>query len=88
MRTKEGRLGLVRDDVSPGFKVCILYGCSVPVILQEIKKSPAELKAEQVNRYDQWYGKVKMVAAFCEVRYLLLKKKRRKVEKFREEEER
>jgi hypothetical protein len=83
MRTEGGRLGLVRDDVSPGFKVCILYGCSVPVILEEIKKTSAELKAELIDRYNQWYSKVKMVVAFCEVRYLLVKAKREQ-EKSRE----
>jgi len=53
MRTKGGRLGLVRDDVSPGFKICILYGCSVPVVLQKIPKSTIELKAELEDRYNQ-----------------------------------
>jgi Heterokaryon incompatibility protein (HET) len=88
MRTSQGRLGLVRDDVSPGFKVCILYGCSVPVILQEFKKSPAELKAELIDRYNQWYSKVKVVVAFCEVRYMLEKKRKRKLEESREMERR
>ena len=35
MRTKAGRLGIVRKDVHPNDLVCILYGCSVPVILRE-----------------------------------------------------
>ncbi|PMD58677.1 HET-domain-containing protein [Hyaloscypha bicolor E] len=37
MRTKDGRLGIVRDDVSAGFQVCILYGCSVPVGKKEFE---------------------------------------------------
>ncbi|KAH8790720.1 hypothetical protein BGZ57DRAFT_962210 [Hyaloscypha finlandica] len=63
----------VRDDVSSGFQVCILYGCSVPVVLQKIKKQPPELKAELIDRYDQWYkqfySKVGTVVAFCGYRY-------------------
>jgi hypothetical protein len=85
MRTDQGRLGLVRDDVSPGFKVCILYGCSVPVILQEFKKSPAELKTELIDRYNQWYSKVKVVVAFCEVSNM---KRKKKLEESRETERR
>jgi hypothetical protein len=89
MRTKGGRLGLVRDDVRPGFKVCILYGCSVPVILQKIDKTPAELKAELIDRYNLWYNKVKMLVAVCELRYSKQKAKeeREQVEKSRESRE-
>jgi hypothetical protein len=84
MRTRGGRLGLVRDDVSPGFKVCILYGCSVPVILQKIDKSPAELKAELIDRYNLWYNKVKMLVAYCKLRYLKQRAKEEREEKSRE----
>ena len=80
MRTKGGRLGLVQDDVSPGFKVCILYGCSVPVILEEKPKTKAELKAELIDRYNQWYDRVRVVVAFCELRYKLVKAKREQKE--------
>jgi len=86
MRTTGGRLGLVRDDVRPSFKVCILYGCSVPVILEKIDKTPAELKAELIDRYNLWYNKVKMLVAYCKLRYLKQKAKeeREQVEKSRE----
>jgi len=73
MRMKDRRLGMVRDDASSGFQVCILYGCSVPVVLQKIRKQLPELKAELIDRYDQWYkqfyGKVETVVAFCGYRY-------------------
>ncbi|KAH8767748.1 hypothetical protein F5882DRAFT_521848 [Hyaloscypha sp. PMI_1271] len=73
MRTKDGCRGIVRDDVSSGFQVCILYGCSVPVVLQRIEKQLPELKAELIDRYDQWYkqfySKVETVVAFCGYRY-------------------
>jgi hypothetical protein len=34
VKTKAGRLGLVASNVKEGDLVCILYGCSVPVILR------------------------------------------------------
>ena len=41
-RTARGRLGLGRGDAKPGDKVFILYGCTVPVILAEHSKNPAD----------------------------------------------
>ncbi|KAH8744577.1 heterokaryon incompatibility protein-domain-containing protein, partial [Hyaloscypha finlandica] len=35
VKTKTGRLGLVASNVREGDLVCILYGCSVPVILRQ-----------------------------------------------------
>jgi hypothetical protein len=54
VRTKGGRLGLVRDDVRPGDKVCILYGCSVPVIIRQFHKDHEQLLAEQHANYHAW----------------------------------
>jgi len=34
MRTAGGRLGIVKKNVRPGDLICILFGCSVPVILR------------------------------------------------------
>jgi hypothetical protein len=48
------RLGLVRDDVRPGFKICILYGCSVPVVLQEIIKTKDEAQKELQALYEDF----------------------------------
>ncbi|KAK4213362.1 heterokaryon incompatibility protein-domain-containing protein [Rhypophila decipiens] len=39
--TKRGKLGLARS-VQKGDKVCILYGCTVPVIVREAKKKTAQ----------------------------------------------
>lgn len=64
MTTKEGRLGLVRDDVKPGYMVCILYGCSVPVILQKINKSDNDMLIEQEVLYEEWLQKRKRVVCF------------------------
>jgi hypothetical protein len=43
VRTKSGKLGLAGPNVQVGDKICILYGCSVPVILRK-----SEEKAEEV----------------------------------------
>jgi hypothetical protein len=69
MKTAKGRLGLVCDDVRPGFEVCILYGCSVPVILQRIKKSDDEVKAEQRDLYNQWKKELNRLVALCQARF-------------------
>ncbi|KAK8103505.1 uncharacterized protein PG998_010538 [Apiospora kogelbergensis] len=45
-KTKEKRLGLAYD-VKPGDKVCILYGCTVPVILRKKKKETGDLVKEE-----------------------------------------
>ncbi|KAF2099165.1 HET-domain-containing protein [Rhizodiscina lignyota] len=47
MRTAAGRLGLGREDTEPGHLICILYGCTVPVILQKVKKSDEQLQMER-----------------------------------------
>ncbi|KAF2749513.1 HET-domain-containing protein [Sporormia fimetaria CBS 119925] len=63
IKTDGGRLGLVSKDVQPGDLVCILFGCSVPVILRRSpRKSP-----EQFNEELEWeleYIKDKYVADF------------------------
>jgi hypothetical protein len=42
MKTKDGeRLGLVPDNAREGDKVCILRGCSVPVVLREVDEDGA-----------------------------------------------
>lgn len=48
MRTKSGGLlGIVRRDVKEGDLVCILYGCSVPVILRQNTKTPETVARER-----------------------------------------
>jgi hypothetical protein len=45
--TKDRRLGLTSKSVQPGDQVCILYGCSVPVILRKNKeKTEQEVEDE------------------------------------------
>ena len=46
IETEGKRLGLAKDKVKKEDLVCILYGCSVPVILRKIKKEPEEVETE------------------------------------------
>ncbi|KAH7063858.1 heterokaryon incompatibility protein-domain-containing protein [Paraphoma chrysanthemicola] len=47
VKTKAGRLALVGKEVEKGDLVCILYGCSVPVVLRESgKKTDEEFNEE------------------------------------------
>jgi len=81
MTTHMGHLGLVRDDVRPGFKVCILYGCSVPVILQEIHKSPDELQAEMDDNYKMWREETKRLICKAQAKRILKRLRREAVKK-------
>jgi hypothetical protein len=47
VKTQSGRLGLVGQDVRKGDHVCILYGCSVPVILRMSEKNEGQYKQER-----------------------------------------
>ena len=46
IETQRGRLGLAHGDVKEGDAVCILYGCSVPVIMRRRDKSEGDIKME------------------------------------------
>lgn len=73
MKTKEGRLGLVRDDVKAGYKICILYGCSVPVILQEfVKTDQAAIDKEHEIHWAGWLKKRERVVIFFQARWRML----------------
>lgn len=45
VKTKRGTLGLSSERVEVGDLVCIIYGCSVPLILREFKKDVVELQS-------------------------------------------
>ncbi|KAF2466544.1 HET-domain-containing protein [Lindgomyces ingoldianus] len=46
MRTKRSWLGLAPKATRDGDLVCILYGCSVPVILRKVQKTSSEIELE------------------------------------------
>lgn len=49
VRTARGHLGLVHKNAGVDDSICILYGCSVPVVLRKFKKSEATLQAEHLQ---------------------------------------
>lgn len=60
VRTRSGRLGLVGQNVQPGDRVCILYGCSVPVILRKSKEKEDEVMNKEIE-WELQYLKKKLV---------------------------
>lgn len=46
IKTKRGHLGLAPDTAEKGDMVCILYGCSVPVVIREADNGNHELVGE------------------------------------------
>jgi len=91
MRTKgvfgePGRLGLVREDVQKGYKVCILYGCSVPVILQEIEKTPEQILEDQISIFQEWLEMRKRMTLFCRAKYIKVKLRKQKLEEAQKSE--
>jgi hypothetical protein len=68
IRTESGRLGLVHEESGEVDRICILYGCSVPVVLRRVEKSSrdldaerAEARAEQKRKKDESFLKVRAV---------------------------
>ncbi|KAF2117042.1 heterokaryon incompatibility protein-domain-containing protein [Lophiotrema nucula] len=49
VRTTNGMLGMVDKNVRPGDTVCIIYGCSVPLILRQFKRKSAAEYEEELN---------------------------------------
>jgi hypothetical protein len=49
VRTNSERLGIARESVQPGYLICILYGCTVPVILKRVTK-PVVKRIEDKNK--------------------------------------
>lgn len=58
MRTQNKKLGLVHEDAEEGDLICILYGCTVPVVLRRVKKSPKEIKAEIEADQEEYNAKI------------------------------
>jgi hypothetical protein len=76
MRTKAGHLGMVRRDAQTRDLLCILYGCSVPVVLREHKKSPETVAREQ--KEDEEELEQKRVAAAVHIQRAFRESKERK----------
>ncbi|KAH0547851.1 hypothetical protein FGG08_000109 [Glutinoglossum americanum] len=61
-RTEKLRLGLVPKAAKQGDLVCILYGCSVPVVMRKIEKTREGLESQEMQRKEK-RRKVEMEAA-------------------------
>ena len=63
IRTVSGNLGLANSNVQPDLLVCILYGCSVPVILKSKEKTSEEINLEIEDeirhRKTEWFHRWK-----------------------------
>ncbi|KAI1106096.1 HET-domain-containing protein [Jackrogersella minutella] len=54
MRTERERsLGLAPEATRPGDLICVLYGCSVPVVLRPITKTKKEVKEENQQQIEK-----------------------------------
>jgi Heterokaryon incompatibility protein (HET) len=49
MRTREGRLGLANENVKEEDCICVLYGCSVPVVLRKVPKTKEDMYEESIE---------------------------------------
>ncbi|RDW77958.1 hypothetical protein BP5796_05810 [Coleophoma crateriformis] len=59
IKTDQGNLGIANKNVRKGDLVCILYGCSVPVILRPRKKEKDIIREEKEE--DQRFGKMENI---------------------------
>jgi hypothetical protein len=53
IRTTRRTLGLVPDEARQGDLICILYGCSVPVLLRKFTKTPREVDSDATQQRDR-----------------------------------
>jgi hypothetical protein len=56
--THSHRLGLTSPNARSGDWVCIIYGCSVPVVLRIVKKEPADVLAEAQDELESLKGRM------------------------------
>ncbi len=71
MRTEAGRLGLVHEEAENGDYLCVLYGCSVPVVLRKVSKTSAEMEHERAEDEEELQSQLKKAVKFLEDMYKL-----------------
>ena len=77
MLTEKGRLGLAHENAGIGDKICILYGCGVPVILREYNVShrdTQEYRSQKIREYDERLKKAVFLVG--EIRKRVLQRRR------------
>ncbi|KAI1344015.1 heterokaryon incompatibility protein-domain-containing protein [Xylariaceae sp. FL0016] len=90
IKTKDGILGLTSQKVKPGDHVCILFGCTVPVILRRAKdpKSEKELADERKEDGYMWMrARMSVIEDVC-IRRLRYRNKLKQLEKEKGETQR
>ncbi|KAF2752866.1 HET-domain-containing protein [Pseudovirgaria hyperparasitica] len=85
VKTDKGHLGLAPKAAQPGDLVCILYGCSVPVILRPVKKGSTRHEKE-VREFEavRWMKKIRAVLSVFWVLYFACKEKNRPAPRIKE----
>ncbi|KAI9751699.1 MAG: hypothetical protein M1815_000952 [Lichina confinis] len=76
IKTRTGKLGLASQNVQPDDLVCILYGCSVPVILRARKKTAAEVDQEVEEEENHWGNEIQKCLRRNESRVKTFRKKK------------
>jgi hypothetical protein len=79
VKTERGTLGLVGKNVEEGDLVCILYGCSVPVILRRTwkKKSIEDINEEIAEDIREWLKVFRTKSKLYRKRVEMFREKRR-----------
>jgi hypothetical protein len=76
IKTDQGNLGIASSSVKKGDLICILYGCTVPVVLRRVKKKP-EVIMEEREEDDLFSGlEAQMEKAIPKLKALIRRKKR------------
>jgi hypothetical protein len=77
-----GRLGLVHENPRKGDLVCILYGCSVPVVLREIPLTAERFAYEQKANYaeDELEAAITIQRGYREIRRKRAERERKRAE--------
>jgi hypothetical protein len=77
IRTTNDHLRLVHKQAKVGDRVCILYGCSVPVILQRFEKTKEEIALERKEAEEERDKKTR--EAVVKIRDVLRERRERMV---------
>jgi len=89
MRTKAGRLALVHENAEVGDFICILYGCSVPVVLHRERKTDEDMEKERAeDREEKSKAEVREAVEWVEaIRLRQLHRQRTRAKKTLEQKE-
>jgi hypothetical protein len=82
IKTENGTLGLAGQKVKPGDLVCILFGCTVPVILRQCSRPKRQTEMDEEDIQDR-YESMKAVILRCEEACFRKVRYRRKLNQLR-----